>query len=103
MELWNAGEWGTVCDDEWDKEDADVVCAQMKCGYAISVNGQGGPYSQGKGPILMDELNCTGQERSLWECPAVREDHDCGHKEDAGVVCSGMSQGLSVLPVEIRA
>ncbi|XP_060798670.1 scavenger receptor cysteine-rich type 1 protein M130-like [Neoarius graeffei] len=88
VELWNAGQWGTVCDDQWDKEDADVVCAQMKCGYAISVNGQGGPYSQGKGPILMDELNCTGQERSLWECPAVREDNDCGHKEDAGVVCS---------------
>ncbi|KAI5091823.1 deleted in malignant brain tumors 1 protein-like [Silurus meridionalis] len=88
VELWSAGQWGTVCDDEWDKQDADVVCAQLSCGYAISVSGQNGPYSQGKGPILMDELNCTGQERSLWECPAVREGHDCGHKEDAGVVCS---------------
>ncbi|KAF5901265.1 T-cell differentiation antigen CD6-like isoform X1, partial [Clarias magur] len=88
VELWNAGQWGTVCDDEWDKQDADVVCAQLNCGYAISVNGQDGPYTQGKGPILMDELNCTGKERSLWECPAVREGHDCGHKEDAGVVCS---------------
>ncbi|XP_026785317.3 deleted in malignant brain tumors 1 protein [Pangasianodon hypophthalmus] len=88
VELWKAGQWGTVCDDEWDKQDADVVCAQLNCGYAISVNGQDGPYTQGKGPILMDELNCTGKERSLWECPAVREGHDCGHKEDAGVVCS---------------
>ncbi|XP_053349076.1 deleted in malignant brain tumors 1 protein-like [Clarias gariepinus] len=88
VELWNAGQWGTVCDDEWDKQDADVVCAQLNCGYAISVNGQDGPYTQGKGRILMDELNCTGKERSLWECPAVREGHDCGHKEDAGVVCS---------------
>ncbi|TSK31506.1 T-cell differentiation antigen CD6 [Bagarius yarrelli] len=88
VELWNAGQWGTVCDDGWDTQDADVVCAQLNCGYAISVNGQGGPYSQGRGPILIDELNCTGKERSLWECPAVREGHDCGHKEDAGVVCS---------------
>ncbi|KAK3532578.1 hypothetical protein QTP86_024148 [Hemibagrus guttatus] len=88
VEVWNDGQWGTVCDDEWDKQDADVVCAQLNCGYALSVNGQGGPYSNGKGPILMDELNCTGKERSLWECPAVREGHDCGHKEDAGVVCS---------------
>ncbi|XP_017310787.1 antigen WC1.1 [Ictalurus punctatus] len=88
VELWSAGQWGTVCDDEWDKQDADVICAQLNCGYAISVNGQDGPYSQGRGPILMDELNCTGKERSLWECPAVREGHDCGHKEDAGVVCS---------------
>ncbi|KAK2836338.1 hypothetical protein Q7C36_014207 [Tachysurus vachellii] len=88
VEVWNAGQWGTVCDDEWDKQDADVVCAQLNCGYALTVNGQDGPYTNGKGPILMDELNCTGKERSLWECPSVREGHDCGHKEDAGVVCS---------------
>lgn len=91
VELWKAGHWGTVCDDEWDEQDANVVCNQLGCGYALSVNGQDGPYSQGKGPILMDQLNCTGREKSLWECPAVREGHDCGHKEDAGVVCSGMS------------
>ncbi|XP_027031617.1 antigen WC1.1-like isoform X1 [Tachysurus fulvidraco] len=88
VEVWNAGQWGTVCDDEWDKQDADVVCAQLNCGYALTINGQDGPYTNGKGPILMDELNCTGKERSLWECPSVREGHDCGHKEDAGVVCS---------------
>ncbi|XP_072530726.1 T-cell differentiation antigen CD6-like [Salminus brasiliensis] len=88
VELWRAGQWGTVCDDEWDTQDADVVCAQLGCGYAISVTGQGDPYSQGRGPIQLDDLNCTGKERSLWECPAVMDDHDCGHKEDAGVVCS---------------
>ncbi|XP_017537701.1 T-cell differentiation antigen CD6-like isoform X1 [Pygocentrus nattereri] len=88
VELWRGGQWGTVCDDEWDKKDADVVCAQLGCGYAISVSGQGQPYGQGRGPIHLDELNCTGKERSLWECPAVKEHHDCGHKEDAGVVCS---------------
>ncbi|XP_062842227.1 T-cell differentiation antigen CD6-like [Trichomycterus rosablanca] len=87
VELWHAGQWGTVCDDEWDKQDADVMCAQHGCGYALSVTGQEGPYSHGKGPILMDELNCTGTERSLWECPALPAS-DCGHKEDAGVVCS---------------
>lgn len=90
MELWHAGQWGTVCDDEWDKQDADVMCAQSGCGHAISVTGQEGPYMHGTGPILMDELNCTGNERSLWECPAIRTANDCGHKEDAGIVCSGI-------------
>lgn len=89
VEVWR-GSWGTVCDDKWDMEDANVVCSQLGCGYAVSVNGQGEPYGQGTGPIHLDELNCTGIERSLWECPALTQGHDCGHKEDAGVVCSGM-------------
>ncbi|XP_016357863.1 antigen WC1.1-like [Sinocyclocheilus anshuiensis] len=87
VEVWRDS-WGTVCDDGWDMDDAHVVCAQLGCGYAVSVSGQGEPYGQGKGPIHMDELNCTGKERSLWECPVITNGHDCGHKEDAGVVCS---------------
>ncbi|XP_073678463.1 T-cell differentiation antigen CD6-like [Garra rufa] len=87
VEVWS-GSWGTVCDDGWDMEEAHVVCAQLGCGYAVSVSGHGEPYGQGTGPIHMDELNCTGKERSLWECPAITNGHDCGHKEDAGVVCS---------------
>ncbi|KAM3858589.1 T-cell differentiation antigen CD6-like [Diretmus argenteus] len=90
VEVWKTGEWGTVCDDQWDLRDADVVCAQLGCGYAISVSGQGGSLPRGIGPIHLDELNCTGTEDNLWACPAVEESHDCGHKEDAGVVCSEM-------------
>nr|XP_046218551.1 T-cell differentiation antigen CD6-like isoform X2 [Oncorhynchus gorbuscha] len=89
VELWREGQqWGTVCDDEWDLRDADVVCAQLGCGYALSVTGQGGAFPQGKDPIYLDELKCTGKEENLWQCPASDESHDCGHKEDAGVVCS---------------
>lgn len=87
VEVWR-GSWGTVCDDGWDEEGAGVVCAQLGCGYVVSVSGMGEPYGQGRGPIHLDELNCTGRERNLWECPAISQDHDCGHKEDAGVVCS---------------
>ncbi|XP_028819788.1 T-cell differentiation antigen CD6-like isoform X2 [Denticeps clupeoides] len=88
LELWQAGEWGTVCDDMWDLNDANVVCGQLDCGYAISVTGQDGPFSQGRGRILLDDLNCTGTERNLWDCSAQTAANDCGHKEDAGVVCS---------------
>ncbi|XP_033981184.1 T-cell differentiation antigen CD6-like isoform X2 [Trematomus bernacchii] len=90
VELWRNGEWGTVCDDQWDLRDADVVCAQLGCGYALSVTGQGGSFPPGRGPVHRDELNCTGREESLWDCPASQEESDCGHKEDAGVVCSEM-------------
>ncbi|KAF0024290.1 hypothetical protein F2P81_023092 [Scophthalmus maximus] len=91
VELWRNGMWGTVCDDRWDLRDAGVACAQLGCGYALSVTGQGdGSFAPGRGPVHLDELNCTGQEGNLWACPAAQEEPDCGHKEDAGVICSEM-------------
>ncbi|NWI92240.1 CD6 protein, partial [Pitta sordida] len=86
VELEHQGTWGTVCDDEWDIADGDVVCRQLQCGHAVSVRGNSA-FGRGHGPILRDELGCSGNERHLWECPAAPE-HDCSHKEDAGVVCS---------------
>ncbi|KAL3984177.1 proto-oncogene serine/threonine-protein kinase Pim-2 [Sarotherodon galilaeus] len=91
VEVWKNRQWGTVCDDDWDLNDAHVVCAQLGCGYALNVTGQAGLFPPGKGPIYLDDLNCTGKEENLWSCPATQEeDQDCGHKEDAGVVCSEM-------------
>lgn len=87
------GTWGTVCDDGWDIADADVVCRQLRCGRAVRAPGNAS-FGRGHGPILRDEVGCRGHERDLWECPATLE-HDCSHKEDAGVVCSG---GFGISP-----
>ena len=82
------GEWGTVCDDGWDINDASVVCHQLGFEYTLEAKCCAG-YGRGSGSILLDDLACTGSESSLASCPhrGVRS-HNCGHGEDAGVVCS---------------
>ncbi|KPP77323.1 scavenger receptor cysteine-rich domain-containing group B protein-like, partial [Scleropages formosus] len=89
VEIQHNGTWGTVCDDDWDMVDANVVCRQLRCGSAVAV-ASSSMFGQGSGPILLDNVDCTGIESDLGRCGSLGWGiHNCYHYEDVGVTCKG--------------
>ena len=87
VEILHNRQWGTICDDNWDINDARVVCHQL--GYKYGVRAlQGGQVPDGSGQIWLDDVRCRGNEQSLSECPhSGWGNENCGHRQDAGVEC----------------
>uniref|UniRef100_A0A8C1VT71 Neurotrypsin n=1 Tax=Cyprinus carpio TaxID=7962 RepID=A0A8C1VT71_CYPCA len=94
VEVYHNGKWGTICDDEWDDIDAEVVCRQLGLG-GVPKAWTWAHFGQGTGPIMLDGVHCTGNELSLEECPhAPWDQHNCDHMEDAGVSCNPFTDGV---------
>lgn len=78
-----------MCHDDWDLNDANVVCRQLDCGTAVSAPRMSS-FGRGSGPIWLEGVRCLGTEATLTECPVKPKGlYSCSHLEDAGVVCSG--------------
>ena len=88
MEIFYKDNWGTVCDDDWDVNDARVVCRQLGFPDAVSAP-HSARFGRGNGQIWLDDVRCSGNESSIVNCQhrgwGVR---NCGHYDDASVICS---------------
>ena len=59
--------------------------------FTIGAIAKGSAYfGQGSASILLDDIQCNGTETSIFSCSHNGiGSHNCGHSEDAGVVCLG--------------
>ena len=79
--------WGTVCDDGWSRNDGIVACRQLGLSFVRVVSSA--YFGRGIGRIWLDDVTCTGSESRLVNCRHRGFGvHNCGHSEDAGVVCA---------------
>ena len=102
VEIYYNNTWGTVCDDGWDLNDTKVVCRELDCGTALSAPHKA-RFGEGTGQIWLDEVACSGSERSVSMCQhSGFGTHNCGHGQDAGVVCSGEKDFLMVFSKSAR-
>uniref|UniRef100_A0A6Q2X3N2 Lysyl oxidase homolog n=1 Tax=Esox lucius TaxID=8010 RepID=A0A6Q2X3N2_ESOLU len=93
VEVLKNGEWGTICDDNWSLLSATVVCRELGFGSAKEAL-SGSRLGQGMGPVHMNEVECSGFEKSITECFFNKESLGCSHEEDASVRCNVPAMGF---------
>ena len=102
MPLWFAGSWDTlkqVCKNATINNCASTTLHNIYCIGAQAVSFAA--YGQGTGPILLDDVACTGTETRLIECRASPITvHNCVHFEDASVRCQA-PPSMSILTSRI--
>ncbi|XP_072439763.1 scavenger receptor cysteine-rich type 1 protein M130-like [Chiloscyllium punctatum] len=89
VEIFHNSAWGTVCNNGWDVNAANVVCRMLN--YGIAASGQTrANYVDGTGDIWLSDVKCSGMESALDQCSrSLIGVNNCTHGQDVGVICSG--------------
>uniref|UniRef100_A0A3B1JJ34 SRCR domain-containing protein n=1 Tax=Astyanax mexicanus TaxID=7994 RepID=A0A3B1JJ34_ASTMX len=89
VEVLHGESWATVCDADFNQQDAEVVCRELGCGSPVKVLGAAA-FGRGEGPVWSEELQCRGNESQIHFCPKSSSlKHNCSHDNDVGLVCAG--------------
>ena len=115
MEICRNQQWGSVCDNSWTNVDATVVCRHLGySGFSMTIQScwllrindycsvadaqafSNAFYGRGSGPLYLDNVQCSGSEVDLFNCPGDTSP-SCTHADDAGVRCNPTRTGWFIL------
>ena len=86
VEVFYQGKWGKICRNEWDINDANVVCKQL--GFQSAVAEFIGMNTTDENVfIAMSNVACTGQESFLASCKRLDGIHKCVDNVGAQAFC----------------
>ena len=107
VEIKHKGVWGTVCEDNFGLEEAQVVCTMLGFPAESASLYNGSRDYRGDGPIWIRfdrNEGCSGHEISLTECKSKNlweHTEHCKHHEDVAIVCQSEVSKYYSLVVDI--
>nr|XP_015194724.1 PREDICTED: scavenger receptor cysteine-rich type 1 protein M130-like [Lepisosteus oculatus] len=89
VEVQHGDTWGSVCDSDFDWQDAEVVCRELDCGVP-SLFLKGAHFGRAEGQVWTEELQCQGNESRIFSCPnSTTKSQNCTHENGVGLKCFG--------------
>ncbi|XP_055362311.1 scavenger receptor cysteine-rich type 1 protein M130-like isoform X5 [Betta splendens] len=79
--------WSSVCEADFDQQDAEVVCRELGCGAPSAL--QGALYGEVEAPLWSKEFQCGGNESALLDCRSSDSARTtCSPGKAVGLTCS---------------
>jgi len=86
LEVYHNGTWGTVCNNGFTDAAARVVCYSL--GYGHTGLFVGSSYGGGSGRVWLNDVQCSGSESKITDCPhSGWGGQNCSHSDDVSVSC----------------
>ncbi|CAI5666051.1 unnamed protein product [Oreochromis niloticus] len=87
LEVKSNQSWSSVCEADFDQQDAEVVCRQLGCGPPLGL--QGALYGEVEAPVWSKEFQCGGHESALLDCRSSGSARNsCSPGKAVGLTCS---------------